>query len=102
MADSLVEAAETPNACPWYRAVYADDEVAGFVMISDGIDVRYTEYLGPYFLWRLLVDVRWQGQGVVGPTLDLVVDHVRGPARGGDVVHLGRARARSPRRAAST
>ena len=77
VAQSLVEAAETPDAKPWYRAVYAGDEPVGFVMLSDGITVDDPSYLGPYFLWRLLVDVRHQGQGYGAAALWLAVDHVR-------------------------
>ncbi len=77
VADSLVEAAELPDAKPWYRAVYADDEPVGFVMISDGITDDNPEYVGPYYLWRLLVDHRFQGRGYGTATLDLVVEYVR-------------------------
>jgi diamine N-acetyltransferase len=77
VAESLVEAAQLPDAKPWYRAVYADDEPVGFVMISDGITVDNPEYVGPYYLWRLLVDHRFQGRGYGTATLDLVVEHVR-------------------------
>ena len=45
VAESLVEAAGTPAACPWYRAVYAGDEPVGFVMLSDGIPGGFPEYL---------------------------------------------------------
>jgi diamine N-acetyltransferase len=75
--ESLAEAAATPAACPWYRAVYAGDEPVGFVMISDGIPGGHPEYLGPYFLWRLLIDARLQGRGFGTAALDLVADHVR-------------------------
>jgi diamine N-acetyltransferase len=77
VAESLVDAAETPDAMPWFRAAYAGDEPVGFVMISDGITVDNPEYLGPYFLWRLLVDQRFQGRGYGTAILDLVVAHVR-------------------------
>lgn len=77
VAESLVEAAETPDAMPWYRAVYADDAPVGFVMISDGITVVNPAYLGPYFLWRLLIDQRNQGRGYGSAALSLVVEHVR-------------------------
>ena len=77
VAESLVEAAETPDACPWYRAVYADDTPVGFVMISDGITVANPAYLGPYFLWRLLIDQRHQGRGYGSAALRLVVEYVR-------------------------
>lgn len=77
VAESLKDAAQTPDACPWFRAVYALDEPAGFVMISDGITVVNPEYLGPYVLWRLLIDKRFQGRGYGAAALRLVVDHVR-------------------------
>ena len=48
----MAEAAQYPDAQPWYRAVYADQEPVGFVMISDGITVDNPDYLGPYYLWR--------------------------------------------------
>jgi diamine N-acetyltransferase len=35
------------------------------------------EYLGPYFLWRLLIDQRYQGRGYGAAALRLVVEHVR-------------------------
>jgi diamine N-acetyltransferase len=77
VAESLVEAAETPDTCPWYRAVYVDDSPVGFVMISDGITVVNPDYLGPYFLWRLLIDEHHQGRGLGSAALGLVVEHVR-------------------------
>jgi diamine N-acetyltransferase len=77
VAESLVEAAETLDACPWYRAVYADEVPVGFVMISDNIPTERREYVGPYFLWRLLIDARYQHRGYGRATLDLIVAYVR-------------------------
>jgi diamine N-acetyltransferase len=77
VAQSLRDARDTPGACPWYRAVYRDETAVGFVMISDNIPPDRTEYLGPYFLWRLIIDVSAQRQGVGTATLDLVVQYVR-------------------------
>ena len=77
VAQSLVEAAETPDAKPAYWAVYDGDTVVGFVMISDGITVENPLYLGPYYLWRLLVDHRHQGQGYGAAAVQMVVDHLR-------------------------
>ena len=34
VADSLEEARDTPEGNPWYRAIYADDQPVGFVMLS--------------------------------------------------------------------
>jgi diamine N-acetyltransferase len=77
ITESLAHAASTPAACPWYRAVYAGDEPVGFVMLSDGIPAGHPEYLGPYYLWRLLIDAGRQRQGFGSAALDLGVDHVR-------------------------
>ncbi|GAA1363834.1 GNAT family N-acetyltransferase [Catellatospora chokoriensis] len=60
---SLREAAEYPHAKPWYRAVYADGEPVGFVMLSWNVEPRPPEIHGPWFLWKLLVDERHQGRG---------------------------------------
>ncbi len=77
VAESLVEAAETPDAAPWFRAVYADDEPVGFLMLSDGITVEHPDYLGPYFLWRILIDEHHQGRGYGAAALALAVTQVR-------------------------
>lgn len=79
VADSLAEAAELPEAAPWCRAIYAGDTPVGFVMINDGFDLeKHPDWLGPYCLWRLLVDARHQGRGYGAAAVRLVVDHVRG------------------------
>jgi diamine N-acetyltransferase len=75
--DSLDDADRYPQAMPWYRAVYAGDEAVGFVMISDNAPPGDPEVLGPYFLWRLLIDAHHQGRGYGRATLDQVVDYVR-------------------------
>ena len=76
VAESLEEAAATPEGAPWYRAIYADDEPVGFIMLNweatpaPGI-------LGPYFLWRILVDRRHQRHGYGREALAQVVDLLR-------------------------
>lgn len=77
VTESLAEAIEYPDACPWFRAIYAGDEPAGFVMISDGITVQNPDYLGPYYLWRLLIDEHYQGRGIGAATIRLIVEHLR-------------------------
>ncbi len=76
VADSLDEAAATPQASPWYRAIYAGDTPVGFVMISwdvkPGPGIR-----GPWYLWRLLVDQRYQRHGYGRAALARVVEVIR-------------------------
>ena len=56
VASSLDDAAAEPEANPWYRAVYSGDEPVGFVMLSWNVPTDRPGVIGPYFLWRLLID----------------------------------------------
>ena len=77
VAGALEDADEYPQANPWYRAVYADDEPVGFVMLSwDCVPVP-GEIIGPWFLWKLLIDRHHQGCGYGGATVRLVAGLVR-------------------------
>jgi diamine N-acetyltransferase len=75
VAESLLEAAEEPGGRAQYWAVYAEETPVGFVMISD--EVVGPEYI-PHFLWKLLIDQRYQRQGFGTATLDLIVEYFRG------------------------
>lgn len=61
--DALRDASEYPHAKPWYRVIYADDEPVGFVMVSWDVEPQPPEIIGPWFLWKLLIDQRYQGRG---------------------------------------
>jgi GNAT superfamily N-acetyltransferase len=74
---SLAEAAEYPHANPWYRAVYADDRPVGFVMLSWDVEPQPPEIHGPWFLWKLLIDHRYQRQGYGQEVVRQVVALVR-------------------------
>jgi diamine N-acetyltransferase len=80
VAKSFVDAAETPEANPWYRAIYAGDEPVGFVMLSWNVTPA-PGILGPWFLWRLLIDERYQRRGYGRATLKEIVRIIR--AEGG-------------------
>jgi GNAT superfamily N-acetyltransferase len=60
---ALADAAGYPQAKPWYRAVYAGGEPVGFVMVSWDCEPQPPEIIGPWFLWKLLIDERYQGRG---------------------------------------
>jgi GNAT superfamily N-acetyltransferase len=77
VAESLTEAEETPEGKPWYRAVYADDLPVGFVMLSWNVTPEPPRIIGPWFLWRLLIDVEHQGRGYGREAVRLVADVVR-------------------------
>jgi diamine N-acetyltransferase len=82
---SLREAVEYPEALARYWTVNDGDRVVGFVMLSDGIPAAVLEadptLVGPYFLWRLLIDESAQRQGYGSAALDALVDYVRGRPR---------------------
>ncbi len=63
VARALADAREIPEAKPWYRAVYAGDEAVGFVMLSWDVPPEPSRIIGPWFLWKLLIDEHHQGRG---------------------------------------
>lgn len=68
-AVSLAEAHFEPQA--WYRAIYADETPVGFVML-------YVDEQKPtYYLWRYMIDARYQGQGYGRQAMEQVIAHVR-------------------------
>jgi diamine N-acetyltransferase len=69
-AMSIAEAYFTKEA--WFRAVYAEETPVGFVMLYDN------SAEGKYYLWRFMIDQRYQGLGYGGRAVELVIDYVRG------------------------
>ena len=68
MADALFpEIVEGAPVVPWMRAIEADGELVGFVMLA-----LRTEHHAEPILWRFLIDRRHQRRGIGGRALDLV------------------------------
>jgi RimJ/RimL family protein N-acetyltransferase len=63
---------------PWMRAIEADGEPVGFLMLASRTDAHPET-----FLWRLLVDARHQGRGIGSRALRLVGERL---AAEGDTV----------------
>ena len=78
VVDSLEEAAETPEGSPWYRAVFLKDEPVGFVMLSWNVTPQPPDIIGPWFLWKLIVDRRHQGGGIGRAIVEEVARVIRG------------------------
>jgi len=55
----------------WFRAIYADDAPVGFVMLSDKPEKH------EYFLWRFMVDARYQGMGFGARAIECLIEHVK-------------------------
>ena len=77
VAGALRDAQEAPEGKPWYRAIYAHDEPVGFVMLSWDVTPDPPRIIGPWFLWKLLVDERHQRHGYGGDAVRLVADLAR-------------------------
>jgi len=77
VAESLAEAADYPHAKPWYRAVFDGDDAVGFVMLSWNVEPQPPEIIGPWFLWKLLIDERHQGRGYGREIVQTVANLVR-------------------------
>lgn len=74
-AVSLAQALFSPEA--WYRAIYRGDEPVGFVMLYDESLRADPPEKPEVSVWRLMVDARFQRQGIGRAALLLVLDHVR-------------------------
>ena len=81
MESHFEDAIEDAIARPRMWSVHDGDQLVGFVMISDGIPAETLaandDIVGPYFLWRLLIDHRFQGRGYGAATIDAVVEYLR-------------------------
>jgi diamine N-acetyltransferase len=77
MESHFEDAAAEPQARPRMWSVHDGDVLVGFVMISDGIPEPIDDDLiGPYYLWRLLIDAQHQGRGYGSATIDAIADYL--------------------------
>ena len=67
---SIAEAHFSPDVA-WFRAIYSGDTPVGFLMLRD--DPSKPEY----YLWRFMIDARYQQTGVGRRALELLFAHVR-------------------------
>jgi diamine N-acetyltransferase len=74
---ALADADEHPHAKPWYRAVYAGDQPVGFVMMSWNVQPQPPEIIGPWFLWKLLIDQCHQRRGYGAEVVRQVTELIR-------------------------
>ncbi len=55
----------------WFRAICADETPVGFLMLDD----RPNE--ASYFLWRFMIDARYQKFGFGKRAIELLIEHVK-------------------------
>jgi diamine N-acetyltransferase len=68
-AVSIAQAYFEPKA--WFRAIYADETPVGFLMLYDDPEEPV------YFLWRYMIDERYQKLGFGKMAMDLLLAYVR-------------------------
>jgi diamine N-acetyltransferase len=89
MEEIFAEAGQEQRAMPHPWAVHdaQTGTLVGFAMISDNIPPPMdADLVGPYYLWKLLIDQQWQGRGYGAATLDAVVGYL-GTRPGADVLY---------------
>ena len=74
VTDSLAEAERHADANPLVFGLYDRETPVGFVMIADEVDDP--DYIA-HFLWKLLIDERFQRRGFGTAALDLVAAYFR-------------------------
>ena len=65
----------------WFRAIEAEGKIVGFVMLFDpsaSDDEMTNKEREEMYLWRLMIDARYQGKGYGRAALDRVREHARG------------------------
>ena len=89
MQEIFEEAEREQRAMPhrWAVRDATTGAVVGFAMISDNIPQPMDDDLvGPYFLWKLLIDEAFQRRGYGAATIVAVVQYLR-TRPGADVLH---------------
>jgi len=74
-ATSLAEALFSEEA--WYRAVYDDETLVGFVMLYDETLRAVPPEKPNIGLWRLMIDQRFQKRGIGREVVRQLIEHVR-------------------------
>ena len=68
-AVSIAQAHFSGNA--WFRTIYAGEIPVGFLMIYDDPEKPQ------YFLWRMMIDAKYQGNGYGRQAIKLLIEHVK-------------------------
>ncbi len=75
---SIAEAHYTDKS--WMRGIYSGDIPIGFILLQDPVPEEIdgdTKYKGRYFIWRFMIDIRYQGKGFGKNSIELLTDYVR-------------------------
>lgn len=61
----------------WFRAIYADDSPVGFLMLWDEHLREIPPQSRGYYLWRFMIDARFQSKGIGREAMMLLINYVR-------------------------
>lgn len=75
---SIAQAHFEPKA--WFRGIYAEETAVGFVMLFDDADQP------EYYLWRYMIDLRYQGLGFGSAGIRHLVEYVRSRPKAAELV----------------
>lgn len=74
-AYSIAEGSVASNT--WYRAIYADDALVGFLMTHTGSDFEDGIDCPGVFLWRLMIAAPFHGKGYGRRALERLIGELR-------------------------
>lgn len=74
-AESIAQAHFSDSA--WFRAIYADEEPVGFIMVHVGSDYADGVLCPGVFLWRFMIAGPHQGKGYGQRAIAKLCDHLR-------------------------
>jgi diamine N-acetyltransferase len=67
------------NKSAWHRAIYLDNIPIGFVLLVDS-SLKYKQLgrkITSLYIWRLMIDGKFQGKGYGEKSVELVIDHLK-------------------------
>jgi diamine N-acetyltransferase len=82
VAGALEDARDIPEGKPWYRAIFVNEQPVGFLMLSWNVTPEPPRIIGPWFLWKLLIDERHQHRGYGREAVGCVAEIVRANGAG--------------------
>ena len=55
----------------WFKGIYLKEQPVGFVMLD------LNEEKPEYYLWRFMIDARYQGKGYGKEAMEMIIDYVK-------------------------
>ncbi|RFB33010.1 GNAT family N-acetyltransferase [Brevibacillus sp. VP] len=79
VADNAVSIAQAYfSESVWFRAIYADDNAIGFIMLHQGSDYDDEIDVHGVYVWRFMIAGPYQGKGYGKQAIEVLVKHLKG------------------------